>query len=133
MKFLVTGFPRTRTAWLSALLSAHLGKVVPHERLPDEPIGDKRCDPGAAMSYWTQAANHFACAPVVFLRRDPHEVRRSLERWAGVKLDDRAWDRSMYLFRKEGPYLADVSPSIRLRAGTDDSRVGRWHALLGEV
>ena len=35
----------------------------------------------------------------------------------------------MYLFRKEGPYLADVSPSIRLRAGTDDSRVGRWRAL----
>ena len=44
-------------------------------------------------------------------------------------LDDRAWDRSMYLFRKEGPYLTDLSPSIQLRAGTDDSRVGRWRAL----
>ena len=27
-------------------------------------------------------------------------------------LDDERWDRSMYLFAREGPYLADVSPSI---------------------
>ena len=44
-------------------------------------------------------------------------------------LDDAAWERSMYLFRKEGPYLGDVSPSVRLHAGTEDSRVGRWQAL----
>ena len=44
-------------------------------------------------------------------------------------LDDRAWDRSMYLFRKEGPYLGDVSPSVRLHAGTAGSRLGRWQAL----
>ena len=44
-------------------------------------------------------------------------------------LDDRGWERSMYLFRREGPYLGDVSPSVRLYAGTKDSRVGRWRAL----
>ena len=44
-------------------------------------------------------------------------------------LDEAAWDRSMYLFRKEGPYLGDVSPSVRLHAGTAGSRLGRWQAL----
>jgi len=44
-------------------------------------------------------------------------------------LDDAAWDRSMYLFRREGPYLADLSPRVSLSAGHDDSRAGRWRAL----
>jgi glycosyltransferase involved in cell wall biosynthesis len=44
-------------------------------------------------------------------------------------LDDRTWDRSMYLFRKEGPYLNDVSPSLRVTAGADGSRAGRWRGL----
>ena len=44
-------------------------------------------------------------------------------------LDSASWDRSMYLFRKQGPYLGDVSSSVRVTAGTDDSRVGRWRAL----
>jgi len=44
-------------------------------------------------------------------------------------LDDAAWERSMYLFRHEGPFLSDVSPAVRLHAGTADSRIGLWHAL----
>ena len=44
-------------------------------------------------------------------------------------LDDGAWNRSMYLFRKEGPYLADVSPLVQLHAGIEQSRLGRWRAL----
>jgi glycosyltransferase involved in cell wall biosynthesis len=44
-------------------------------------------------------------------------------------LDDRGWERSMYLFRNEGPYREDVSPAVHLRAGTEDSRTGRWQAL----
>ena len=44
-------------------------------------------------------------------------------------LDDQHWDRSMYLFDRVGPYLDEVSSDIRLSAGTDHSRVGRWHAL----
>jgi glycosyltransferase involved in cell wall biosynthesis len=44
-------------------------------------------------------------------------------------LDPAAWDRSMYLFTSEGPYLADVSSSVRLHAGDQPSRVGRWRAL----
>src|SRR3954464_6612539 len=44
-------------------------------------------------------------------------------------LDGSAWDRSMYLFCGEGPYLADVSADVRLHTGTKRSRIGRWRAL----
>lgn len=44
-------------------------------------------------------------------------------------LDDQQWDRSMYLFDRVGPYLDEVSPAIRVSAGTDHSRWGRWRAL----
>src|SRR5262245_15867511 len=47
-------------------------------------------------------------------------------------LDGGRWDRSMFLFERSGPYLADVSPSIRLEAATDAAaggRVRRWRAL----
>lgn len=44
-------------------------------------------------------------------------------------LDPGAWDRSMYLFSREGPYLDELDGSISLAAGDDGSRVGRWLAL----
>jgi glycosyltransferase involved in cell wall biosynthesis len=44
-------------------------------------------------------------------------------------LDDCRWDRSMFLFRREGPYLADVSPAIHLASASDASRAGRWAAV----
>ena len=44
-------------------------------------------------------------------------------------LDADKWDRSMYLFERSGPYLADLSPAVRLDAGSAASRVGRWLAL----
>ena len=44
-------------------------------------------------------------------------------------LDPLAWDRSMYLFRREGPYLDDVDGSIALSSGAGGSRIGRWVAL----
>ena len=44
-------------------------------------------------------------------------------------LDPARWDKSMYLFERDGPYLADVSSSIRLEAGVGASRFGRWMSL----
>ena len=44
-------------------------------------------------------------------------------------LDGGKWDRSMYLFDRSGPYLGDLSPSVRLDAGRAASRLGRWLAL----
>ena len=40
-------------------------------------------------------------------------------------LDGRRWDRSMYLFKREGPYLADLPDGVRLSSSTSESRLGR--------
>jgi glycosyltransferase involved in cell wall biosynthesis len=44
-------------------------------------------------------------------------------------LDPVHWDRSMYLFRREGPYLDQVDERIALTTGNHRSRVGRWLEL----
>jgi glycosyltransferase involved in cell wall biosynthesis len=44
-------------------------------------------------------------------------------------LDPAAWDRSMYLFRREGAYLDAVDRAVELTAASDGSRAGRWFGL----
>lgn len=44
-------------------------------------------------------------------------------------LDDTKWERSMFLFERTGPYLADVDHGINLQASPLPSRVARWRAL----
>jgi glycosyltransferase involved in cell wall biosynthesis len=44
-------------------------------------------------------------------------------------LSDTRWDRSMYLGRREGAYLADLSTGIRLAAGAGGSRLSQWLQL----
>jgi glycosyltransferase involved in cell wall biosynthesis len=43
-------------------------------------------------------------------------------------LDGTAWERSLYLFKREGPYLADVAPGIEVASG--DSEAGGRVSLL---
>ena len=44
-------------------------------------------------------------------------------------LDRTRWDRSIYLFRAEGPYLGQLSSEVRLQTGASTSRLGRWREL----
>ena len=45
-------------------------------------------------------------------------------------VDGERWERSLYLFAREGPYLSDVSSSIQIAGGGGgSSRIGRWLAL----
>ena len=44
-------------------------------------------------------------------------------------LDGSAWDRSMYLFSREGPYLSEVAGDVHLASGNSSSRLGRWREL----
>src|SRR6267142_6264495 len=44
-------------------------------------------------------------------------------------LDPTVWDRSMYLFRREGAYLDDVDRSIPIESGAGDSRLDRLSSL----
>lgn len=39
------------------------------------------------------------------------------------------WDCSMYLFKREGPYLSELSPEVALTTGSRQSRIGRWREL----
>lgn len=48
-------------------------------------------------------------------------------------LDPNRWDRSMFLFAREGPYLGEVDPAIRIAAADTASRWGRWRALRSFV
>ena len=45
------------------------------------------------------------------------------------QLNSSVWDRSMFLFERSGPYLADLDPAIDLRSAPAPSRVARWRAL----
>lgn len=45
------------------------------------------------------------------------------------RLDGAQWERSMFLFERTGPYLADLDPSIELQAAPSPSRGGRWQGL----
>lgn len=44
-------------------------------------------------------------------------------------LDASMWDRSMYLFSREGPYLPQVASDIHVAGGGKASRFARWRAL----
>ena len=44
-------------------------------------------------------------------------------------LDRTRWDRSIYLFRAEGPYLGELSSEVRLETGASTSRLGHWREL----
>lgn len=44
-------------------------------------------------------------------------------------LDGEIWDRELYLFAREGPYLDEVGPGVTVSSGRRGSRVGRWRDL----
>jgi glycosyltransferase involved in cell wall biosynthesis len=48
-------------------------------------------------------------------------------------LDPNRWDRSMFLFAREGPYLADLDPAIAITSADSASRWGRWNALRSYI
>src|SRR6478752_4275816 len=48
-------------------------------------------------------------------------------------LDADRWDRSMFLFAREGPYLSELDPSIQLLSADVSSRWSRWRALRSHV
>ena len=44
-------------------------------------------------------------------------------------LDASRWDRSMYLFERDGPYLREVATGVVVTGGRARGRVGRWLEL----
>lgn len=48
-------------------------------------------------------------------------------------LDDTRWQRSMFLFEREGPYLPEVESRIDIRSADTGSRTGRWQSLRSYI
>lgn len=97
----MTGFPRSRTAWLSALFCAHgietfheynqffasledLGRWL-HEGTEQSPHG--YVDGFSIINHAPLLKEYFADFPIVVIRRNPDEVRASWEKWRGVISD----------------------------------------------
>jgi hypothetical protein len=96
-RFCITGLPRSRTAWLAALMCAHgvetlheyppffdsleeLGKWL-YAGTPAEPHG--YVDGFSLIYHAPLVKQHFADSPIVLIVRDPKDVRRSWEAWDG--------------------------------------------------
>lgn len=100
-RFLVTGLPRTRSAWIAALLTAH-GAPCLHEpavaygrRVSLKEIFDDGYRgivyPCAGLEYGAELPAAFMGHPVVVVDRDPHESRAELEKWSSMTFDDAKW------------------------------------------
>lgn len=120
-RFLITGLPRMRSAWLAALFSSdqvrcfhdavHHGGV---ERMLAELQSTNApvlglIDPAAATVYPRDALAIFSDDPVVVVFRDEEESRIGLERWFGQRLV--GWDgllknREWFLHELSGKFYA---------------------------
>lgn len=93
--YLITGLPRIRSAWLSALLTRD-DCVCYHEAptlgMPalDDPSAFGLCDPGAASLYPNFALKAFDGRKMVIIERAPSDSRRALEKFAGMEATN--WD-----------------------------------------
>ncbi len=87
MRYLISGYPRTRTAWFCALLNAH-GSCCYHDALTNlipVDIDAGIADPGLAMLEPAMAIEACAGTRLAFLRPD---WRAAFEQWSGVKLSN---------------------------------------------
>lgn len=88
--YLIAGRPRSRTAWLSALLYGALPCYHDDLRRLDglvaagTPFGF--ASPSLVVTDPARALELFSDCPIVIVDRDPHESWPALERWAGFPL-----------------------------------------------
>jgi hypothetical protein len=87
--YLITGLPRIRSAWLSALLSTEMLPCyheAPTERMPPIKTGAPfgLLDPGAACLYPNWALEHFSEERIILIERPISDSRRALEKFAGM-------------------------------------------------
>ena len=97
-RFLVTGLPRIRSAWLTALFCAHgvrcchdglvsFGSLASLESVLKRGAIAGLCDPAAACVFPDEAARWFDGSPIVIVDRDPLECRTSVQAWIGQPVD----------------------------------------------
>jgi hypothetical protein len=96
-RFLITGLPRIRSAWFSALLQSlsvdtchdyqtRFDSLSALQRWLREPGLKGWCDPSAACLLPEFSAVEFAGHPIVIIDRDEASSRRAFEQWYGEPL-----------------------------------------------
>lgn len=110
--YLVTGLPRIRSAWLSALLSTEMMPCyheAPTEKMApiDTAAPYGLLDPGAACLYPNWALSHFSNHLIIIVERPINDSKRALEKFAGVAAANWAAIEDRYLmFREKAPKRA---------------------------
>lgn len=102
MRFLITGLPRIRSAWMAALFSSdrvrcfhdavHHGgveKMLEQIQSCSAPIVGL-IDPSAASVYPRSVLAMFDRCPIILINRHEEDCRTGLEKWTGWKLGH--WD-----------------------------------------
>lgn len=118
-KFVITGLPRCRTAWLGALLATPAVPVY-HDLRTYPPAGTLYgvSDPMLAATPDGDALP--SDIPCVFIFRPPQEARAALERAYGVPLDNAIWQR---MVDKSSAFISKHRPLLLMLPGLQDSEV----------
>lgn len=130
--FLITGLPRIRSAWLSALLSTETLPCyheAPTDKMPPiktaAPFG--LLDPGAACLYPNWALEHFAGQLIIIIERPILDSKRALEKFAGVAATNwKAIEDRYLMFRGKAPKR---TVRVRFNDLADYETVARLYAM----
>jgi hypothetical protein len=107
--YLITGLPRIRSAWLSALLSTEM--LPCYHEAPTEnmaPIDTTApfglLDPGAACLYPQWALSHFSDRLIILIERPINDSKKALEKFAGMPATNwKAIEDRYLMFREKTP------------------------------
>ncbi len=142
MRFLITGLPRMRSAWLAALFSSdavrcfhdavHHGginkmlELIKNCKSPHVGL----CDPAAACVYPRLALESFQNDRIIVVRRHEEDCQLGLERWAHAPMScwdelvenhrwfrDQAGDRFLWVEYEDLDNFGTVSEVFRLCTG----------------
>ncbi len=101
MRYLISGHPRTRTAWLCALLNAH-HSLCYHDAISyriDLGVDAGFADPGVACMAPLQALRMSKGKPRICIRRDDWQI--SLQAWLNMEIPKEAvtqWNENCQLW-----------------------------------
>jgi len=125
IKFLITGLPRCRTAWLSAVMCAHGSPCIHDAIIRDCPEGWGISDPGAATVYPDSALLALGDAPLVIVTCRQLDSRVSFEKEFG-NVSDQSWNVMMqnYLMFKAMVDTRANTLFVPVEELSDDETVG---------
>lgn len=118
-KFVITGLPRSRTAWLGALLATPAVPVY-HDLRTYPPTGTHYGVSDPMLAATPDGDSIPAGTPCVFMFRPPQEAKAALERAYGVELDTKIWSA---MVDRSNDFISKHRPLVVMLPGLQDSGV----------